>query len=312
MNEPVDQSEFADVERDQGTAPPEPGTLESDGGQRLVYMIGNAHIDPVWLWQWQEGLHEVRATFRSALDRMDEYEDFIFTCDSVAYLEWVEAVDPELFERHRPSRTPRAALSSWAAGGSSRTATCPTASPSSARRFTPSAFSPTASAGCGHGRLQRRPLRPCRHAAPTARQGGDRALTCSCGPRRGRKPCPRRTVLVGLARRLARARLPHPLQLRVRSRAATLEPFVEQALERAAGRRQQADDLLWRRQPRRRPDPGKPRQHRRLDAADNGLRLVPSSPRPATSTPWRRAPTFPPTWATSSTMLWAAIRRIQA
>jgi alpha-mannosidase len=44
--------------------------------ERLVYMIGNAHVDPVWLWQWQEGLHEVRATFRSALDRMDEYEDF--------------------------------------------------------------------------------------------------------------------------------------------------------------------------------------------------------------------------------------------
>ncbi len=68
-------------------------------GERLLYMIGNAHIDPVWLWQWQEGLHEVRATFRSALDRMEEYDDFIFTCDSVAYLEWAERVDPELFER---------------------------------------------------------------------------------------------------------------------------------------------------------------------------------------------------------------------
>jgi alpha-mannosidase len=62
-------------------------------------MIGNAHIDPVWLWQWQEGLHEVRATFRSALERMDEYGDFIFTCDSVAYLEWVHRVEPELFGR---------------------------------------------------------------------------------------------------------------------------------------------------------------------------------------------------------------------
>ena len=73
--------------------------MTETSGDRLLYMIGNAHIDPVWLWQWQEGLHEVRATFRSALDRMDEYEDFIFTCDSVAYLEWAEAVDPELFQR---------------------------------------------------------------------------------------------------------------------------------------------------------------------------------------------------------------------
>ena len=29
-------------------------------------MIGNSHIDPVWLWQWPEGYQEVRATFRSA------------------------------------------------------------------------------------------------------------------------------------------------------------------------------------------------------------------------------------------------------
>ena len=37
----------------------------------MLHMIGNAHIDPVWLWQWPEGYQEVRATFRSALDRMD-------------------------------------------------------------------------------------------------------------------------------------------------------------------------------------------------------------------------------------------------
>ena len=37
---------------------------------KTLFMIGNAHIDPVWLWQWQEGLAEVRATWRSALDRM--------------------------------------------------------------------------------------------------------------------------------------------------------------------------------------------------------------------------------------------------
>ena len=67
--------------------------------ERILYMVGNAHIDPVWLWQWQEGLQEVRATFSSALERMDEYDDFVFTADSVAYLEWVERVDPELFAR---------------------------------------------------------------------------------------------------------------------------------------------------------------------------------------------------------------------
>jgi alpha-mannosidase len=63
-----------------------------------LHMIGNAHIDPVWLWQWQEGFHEVKATFRSALNRMTEYEDFIFVASSAAFYEWVEKSDPPMFE----------------------------------------------------------------------------------------------------------------------------------------------------------------------------------------------------------------------
>ncbi|WP_309127245.1 glycoside hydrolase family 38 C-terminal domain-containing protein [Microbacterium sp.] len=66
---------------------------------RTLHMIGNAHLDPVWLWPWQEGYQEARATFASALDRMDEYPDFIFTCDQIVLLSWVEEQDPELFAR---------------------------------------------------------------------------------------------------------------------------------------------------------------------------------------------------------------------
>jgi alpha-mannosidase len=64
---------------------------------RFVHMIGNAHIDPVWLWRWPDGLHEVRATFASALALMEEYPELVFTCDSVAYLAWIEQVDPGMF-----------------------------------------------------------------------------------------------------------------------------------------------------------------------------------------------------------------------
>ena len=64
---------------------------------RTLHMIGNAHIDPVWLWQWQEGFHEVKATFRSALDRMKEYPDFKFVASSAAFYEWVEQSDPAMF-----------------------------------------------------------------------------------------------------------------------------------------------------------------------------------------------------------------------
>ena len=62
-----------------------------------VYLIGNAHIDPVWQWRWQEGLSEIKATFKSVLDRMNEFSDFKFTCAGSMYYEWIEASDPIMF-----------------------------------------------------------------------------------------------------------------------------------------------------------------------------------------------------------------------
>ena len=73
------------------------GSGGQDGRRPLLHLIGNSHIDPVWLWQWPEGYQEIRSTFRSALDRMNEYPEFIFTCDSVAYYEWIVEIDPEMF-----------------------------------------------------------------------------------------------------------------------------------------------------------------------------------------------------------------------
>jgi alpha-mannosidase len=64
---------------------------------KKLHMIGNAHIDPVWLWLWQEGFHEVKASFRSALDLMKEYDDFIFVASSAAFYEWIEKSDPAMF-----------------------------------------------------------------------------------------------------------------------------------------------------------------------------------------------------------------------
>lgn len=64
----------------------------------MIHMIGNAHIDPVWLWQWQEGYQEVKATFRSALDRLSETEEFVFTCACADYYRWVEENDPGMFD----------------------------------------------------------------------------------------------------------------------------------------------------------------------------------------------------------------------
>lgn len=62
-----------------------------------IYLIGNSHLDPVWLWRWQEGFSEIVATFRSALDRMNDYPDFKFTSACAVYYEWIEKLDPEMF-----------------------------------------------------------------------------------------------------------------------------------------------------------------------------------------------------------------------
>jgi len=66
-----------------------------------IHLIGNAHLDPIWLWRWQEGCGEVLQTFRSALDRLNEYPDFVFTCSSAAYYRWVEEIDPAMFDEIR-------------------------------------------------------------------------------------------------------------------------------------------------------------------------------------------------------------------
>jgi alpha-mannosidase len=68
----------------------------SDAGKFRFHMIGQAHIDPVWLWPWSEGVSVVHSTFRSALDRMNENPDFCFTASSAQFYEWVAENDPAM------------------------------------------------------------------------------------------------------------------------------------------------------------------------------------------------------------------------
>jgi len=68
---------------------------------RTMHMIGHGHIDPTWLWRWTEGYEEVRATFRSALDRMRETPEFTFTASSACFYAWVKACEPAMFEEIR-------------------------------------------------------------------------------------------------------------------------------------------------------------------------------------------------------------------
>lgn len=63
-----------------------------------LYLVGNAHLDPVWQWRWQEGSMEAKATIRSALDRMNEFPEFRFVCSSASVYKWVEEFDSEMFD----------------------------------------------------------------------------------------------------------------------------------------------------------------------------------------------------------------------
>jgi alpha-mannosidase len=66
-----------------------------------VHLICNAHLDPVWQWRWEEGASEALATFRNAADMLDEHPGLIF-CHNEAFLyEWVERLDPALFDAIR-------------------------------------------------------------------------------------------------------------------------------------------------------------------------------------------------------------------
>jgi alpha-mannosidase len=66
-----------------------------------IHMIGNAHLDPVWLWPWQRGADEALATCRSACDILDAYADARFTRGEAWVYDWVRRMDPVLFARIR-------------------------------------------------------------------------------------------------------------------------------------------------------------------------------------------------------------------
>jgi len=64
-----------------------------------VHMIGNAHLDPVWMWSYQAGIDEALATAYSAVNLLDEFDDFIFTRSDVWFHQTIQRLNPELFHR---------------------------------------------------------------------------------------------------------------------------------------------------------------------------------------------------------------------
>ncbi|MDR3194487.1 MAG: twin-arginine translocation signal domain-containing protein [Tannerella sp.] len=82
-------------------AHPAANAWPKNAGKYAIYMIGHGHIDPVWLWPWTEGVAVVHSTFRSALDRMKETPDVVFTASSAQFYQWVADNDPSMLAEIR-------------------------------------------------------------------------------------------------------------------------------------------------------------------------------------------------------------------
>ena len=66
---------------------------------KRIHLLCNAHIDPVWQWEWEEGAAETLSTFRIAADFCEEYDDFVFCHNEALLYRWIEEYDPPLFSR---------------------------------------------------------------------------------------------------------------------------------------------------------------------------------------------------------------------
>jgi len=63
------------------------------------YLIGHAHTDLAWLWPVSETIHEVcPLTFRSVLNLMEQYPDFVFAQSSAQIYQWMELYYPKIFQ----------------------------------------------------------------------------------------------------------------------------------------------------------------------------------------------------------------------
>lgn len=64
-----------------------------------VHMIGNGHLDPVWMWTWPFGMDEAINTSRTMCTLLDEYPELVVTRGEAWVYEQLRRLTPDLFER---------------------------------------------------------------------------------------------------------------------------------------------------------------------------------------------------------------------
>jgi alpha-mannosidase len=66
-----------------------------------IHLVSNAHLDPVWLWEWEEGAGEALSTFRQAAEFCEKHQGYVFCHNEAVLYKWVEQYEPALFKRIR-------------------------------------------------------------------------------------------------------------------------------------------------------------------------------------------------------------------
>lgn len=64
----------------------------------VIHLICNAHLDPVWQWQWEEGCAEALATFQNAVELLHEHRELIFNHNEAILYRWIMEHDLPLFK----------------------------------------------------------------------------------------------------------------------------------------------------------------------------------------------------------------------
>lgn len=67
----------------------------------IVHLVLNSHLDPVWLWNKDQGIDEVLATAYTACNILDDYPEVVMTRGESWFYETIEKINPRLFERIR-------------------------------------------------------------------------------------------------------------------------------------------------------------------------------------------------------------------
>ncbi len=67
--------------------------------KRIFHLLPNAHLDPVWLWDWREGLNEGLKTVDTVLNLMGEFPQLTFVRGESAIYQHIEKTRPDMFRR---------------------------------------------------------------------------------------------------------------------------------------------------------------------------------------------------------------------